>query len=241
MITSKKRTTRFFDSHQKSWIFEERGKKGQFYLVAAVIIAIVIFSLATVSNYAKPRERKTIVFDLGDALNFEAGKTIAYTQMEDKDTWSVIEDFVQIVMNSSDSQSIESWFIVYGDPSNITVLTFVNVDVGGVTINTGAGAVGLKVSKRVLNKISVNYNDAVNITFSNITYNFDMTRGNNFAFLIKEENYVSSSSRTTTGASKSECVSKGYVCRRACYIYEKEEKNLACDSADYLCCRERNE
>lgn len=176
----------------------EINKRGQFYLVAAVIIAIAVFSLVTISNYAKPQERKTAVFDIGNALNFEVGRTVAYTQMNKTDTWGVIENFAQIVMNSSENQNIESWFIVYGDPNNMTVLTFSDRDVGDVRIDSGGGSVGLTVSRRIINKKAVNYGSNVNITFNNITYNFDMQKDKNFAFLIKEENYVTSSSDVVT-------------------------------------------
>lgn len=211
------------------------NKRGQFYLVAAVIIAIVIFSLASVSNYVKPKERKTAVFDIGAALNFESGKVVAYTQMRAEDTWSFVENYIRIVMNSSDSQNIGSWFIVYGDPNNMTMLTFTSEDAGKDCL--GAGGVecpGLTTSRKVMNKTSIDYGSSVNITLNNMVYNFDMTKGNNFAFLIKDENYVSSSSETTTSTLENECEKSGGECKEnECENYGKSELTSAKDKSEY--------
>ena len=51
--------------------------KGQFYLMAAIVIIVVIISFAAVSNYAK-KKAEIKIYDLGDELGIESEQVIDY-------------------------------------------------------------------------------------------------------------------------------------------------------------------
>ena len=56
----------------------KRGKKGQFYIIAAVIIAVLLAGLATTINYAITSATPTRFFDLSQQYNTESAKVIDY-------------------------------------------------------------------------------------------------------------------------------------------------------------------
>jgi len=51
-------------------------KKGQVYIIAALIIVILIVGLGTIYNYAKAPEKETYVYDLSKEIDFESSKVI---------------------------------------------------------------------------------------------------------------------------------------------------------------------
>ena len=76
----------------------KRGnKKGQFYLLAAIIIIIVIVGFATVSNYLK-KKGTVKLYDIKDELQIESGEVLEYGISEEitdiNDLRILIDDFI---------------------------------------------------------------------------------------------------------------------------------------------------
>ena len=63
---------------ENAHIFSEKGKKAQFYIIAAVIIAVLLVGLATTINYAITSPTPTRFYDLSQQYNFESSKVIDY-------------------------------------------------------------------------------------------------------------------------------------------------------------------
>jgi hypothetical protein len=169
-------------------------KRGQFYLVAAIIIVLVIFGLVAINNYAGVEEKESVVFDLGNQLGVESGSVVNFALYNKNDTPSLLEEWARLYVNITREAEIENWVFVYGNPTNITILTFTNGSSGSVLIGYDGGYLAVVVKDIKINKNTV-YGDYVNVTFGNFTYNFNMKSGQNFAFLINKGGYVT----TTTG------------------------------------------
>ena len=52
------------------------NKKGQFFLIAALIISGIVLAFATVQNFTDLTTQTSIVFDLSEEIDFEANKVI---------------------------------------------------------------------------------------------------------------------------------------------------------------------
>jgi len=170
-------------------------KRGQFYLVAAIIIALVVFGLASVSNYASVEEKETVVFDLRQELGGESGYVIDFALYSQGEISQLIENWTNVYVAGKQDQEIEDWVFVYGDPSNITVLAFVSESSGVITVDSGAGSSYVDITSTKVRRAQA-WGDYVNVSLGNFTYSFDMNSGQNFAFLIKKQGYVADS---TTG------------------------------------------
>ena len=181
----------------------KRGKRGQFYLVAAVIIAMVVFSLATISNYARIESGETEVFDLRSELGLEGGRVIDFALYSGKDVSKLIENWTEVYIIGKQEQEIENWLFVYGNPNNIIVLAFTLGSAGAITvIDSGGTSTSVDVEKYKKNSTVLPASDYVNIILGNFTYRFDTAAGQNFAFLINKEGYIADSRVTGTVVSE---------------------------------------
>jgi len=180
-----------------------KSKRSQFYLAAAIIIAMVVFSLATISNYARIESGETEVFDLRSELGLEGGRVIDFALYSGKDVSKLIENWTEVYIIGKQEQEIENWLFVYGNPNNIIVLAFTLGSAGAITvIDSGGTSTSVDVEKYKKNSTVLPASDYVNIILGNFTYRFDTAAGQNFAFLINKEGYIADSRVTGTVVSE---------------------------------------
>ena len=169
----------------------KRGKKGQFYLLAAIVIIAVIFGLTTVRNYAKTPNENTVVYDLKEELNLETGHVVDWTIYNKKNTSIVVENWKEIYVRSREDKEVENWIFVYGDKENITVLTFENITAGTVSLNLGASSSSIQITGDEKKKDTFKrQSDEISISLNDINYNFTLDKDKNFIFLIKKGGYI---------------------------------------------------
>jgi len=135
------------------------GKRGQFYLIAAVIIIAVIVALIMKLNSADVNPTPLEFSELSDNFEresvriidsgIEQGKSVDVIQQE-------LQVFAQQYSEYATAKSPQIGFLyVYGNSSNITVVNFLvdrqgNVVIGGAATNTTGGA------SLVVNKLTFN-------------------------------------------------------------------------------------
>ena len=169
------------------------NKRGQFYLAAAIIIAMVVFSLATINNYAQTESRETGIFDLRSELGLEGGSIISFALYSGTNISELLENWTESYISGKQDQEISNWLFVYGNPTEgITILAFTNGSAGVITIDYGSGKSNLNVKTTRKGKDTF-FADYVNVTFGDFTYNFNVTSDQNFAFLINKGGYVADS------------------------------------------------
>jgi len=180
-----------------------KSKRSQFYLVAAIIIAMVVFSLATVSNYARIESRKTDVFDLRSELGLEGGHVIDFALYSKENVSKLLENWTEVYVAGTRDKEIENWVFVYGNPKKgITVLAFTLGSAGTISVVDSGGIssfLTVETSKKSRKVYSGNH---LNVTFGNFTYAFNTASEQNFAFLIKKGGYVADSGVTETAMSE---------------------------------------
>jgi len=168
-------------------------KRGQFYLVAAIIIAMVVFSLAAVNNYARKESRETDVFDLRKEMGLEGGKVIDFALYSKEDVSKIVENWTGVYVAGNQDKEIENWVFVYGNPTKITVLAFTLGSAGTIRVNDGSTTISTDIKRHNKTATTIPLKDSVNVTFGNFTYMFDTTSEQNFAFLINKEGYIADS------------------------------------------------
>lgn len=87
-------------------------KKGQFYLIAAIVIAIVMFSTFSLTNRSSKKEY-SIVYDLSDELDLEGNFIKEYGIMNKEDLSEVFEDFLNNYSEYIQDPTLDIYF-VYG-------------------------------------------------------------------------------------------------------------------------------
>ena len=99
----------------------KRGKKGQFYLVAAIIISVIVIGFVSMSNYSRRQETQTIQ-NVGEELSVESEKVLDYATSNNLDEKQAMKDFVYnyttYLRDGKDS------YFLYGNTALITVVLY---------------------------------------------------------------------------------------------------------------------
>lgn len=138
------------------------NKRGQFYIVAGVIIISIIISLIAIGNYIQ-KSQTVIVNDLRNELKIETQKVLDYDISHGQNK---IEQY-GLDYSRHLGSGIELYFIIGEDP-NINAYRYVN---GVETPLADPEVVG----------------DKIILTLEDVDYEFDLMPSENFYFLISQE------------------------------------------------------
>jgi hypothetical protein len=168
-------------------------KRGQFYLLAAIILIAVIVGFAGISNYTS-KNAYTEVYDLEKELEIEGSSVLDYGiySPDVDDVNEIINNFVLDYSSYSDETDRDIFFI-YGnkDDDFITIKTVETVNVGGVYLGSAGESIDAEVP---IDGTITPSGGKVEIEIEGNTYEFDLKPGENFYFIIiqdvDEERYV---------------------------------------------------
>jgi len=169
------------------------NKKGQFYLVAAVIIIFVLIGAYAYTNYAKSKQNYSKLYNLGDELGVETGYVYDYGVYNKEDTQQLVEQWAGVYYNYSQN-IVENWIFVYGNKDNVTALYFTKEDVGEICVSI-SGKSCIKMTKTVQGEKGTarDVNAPVNVNIAGYDYTFDLKEGENFFFVIRAGEYTAGS------------------------------------------------
>jgi len=163
------------------------NKKGQFYLLAAIIIITLIVGFATVSNYAK-KKSSVKVYDLKDELNIESGKVLEYgTFSEGQDKTK--EFAAKYADYAGENKKL---YFIYGDSQQIYIQGF-GVETGSVSLTgplTGQGGASSGVTthgETTGNLTPKTGQTTIAVSLEGFDYKFELKPGENFFFVISQE------------------------------------------------------
>jgi len=154
---------------QKKRVFFPKNKKGQFYLIAAIIIITVIVGFVAISNYSK---RKSIIklYDLGEELGIESENVLdygTYNEYNESEMEALLNDFIESYAQYIE-EGIEIYFI-FGNSEKITIIGYRELeDVPSIAVYTDPG-------KEII------------VTINSVEYKFKLKSGENFYFIISQE------------------------------------------------------
>jgi|SRR3989338_11364792 len=156
----------------------KRGqKRGQFYLLAAIVIISVIIGFAGVSNYYK-KSQSVKVYDLGEELNIEGDNVLDYGVINEDKT--KIEDFAGSFSGYAESGDKEIYFI-FGDKDGITVRSFDDINTGIIT--AGSSTINI-IQEGAVDQTFTPLGDKINVSIEGNNYEFNIKEGENFYFVI---------------------------------------------------------
>ena len=171
----------------------KRGKKGQFYIIAAVIISVVLISLFFISQYAKSKPKNVAFYDLSKELRTESGYVIDHGIYSGKDVTDLLDIWLQkYVEYSKTVTGVGDWIFVYGDKEKINIIRFAEESAGSVYIEIGGSYAGVVVLGSKIDKSSATSLEDVKVVVSEgLEYKINLNPGENFFFVISKEGYVS--------------------------------------------------
>jgi hypothetical protein len=176
-------------------MIKRRDKRGQFYLLAAIVIIAIIIGFAAVSNQMNKPNTSTKVYNLKDELNVESENVLDYgvlSSTEDKTT-----DFATKFTEYSGVGNRNIFFII-GNKDNLKVYSYEDVVVGSVVIgNTGDIITEGNVIGTSIPEDKITADNKVEVIINENTYDFTLKEGENFYFIIYQQ--VGSETQVVTG------------------------------------------
>lgn len=176
-----------------------KGKRAQFYLIAAIIIVSVLIGLATITNYIRTKKEPTKFYDLSEELSEEGSRVIDYGIYNEKDLPKIVENFTDeyFVEYSEEKIKGSELVFVYGNQNNVTVSSYTSENTGTVSIDYGTSSFDLTGSEKyVVNRTSYIPSSpyGVKVRLLGVEYDFSLKEGENFFFVINrnttEEIYI---------------------------------------------------
>jgi hypothetical protein len=169
------------------------NKRGQFYLIAAVIIVGILVAAAGVSNYVRTRQVDTDIKDLEEELRLESENIVNSGMFNDEELGEKLEIFAEQYAEYIGSEY--DLLFVYGDEETIARgylnVIFLFSSSSSITYAIGDSSSGLDIETRTVDtpEIQIQQSGESNIIRFKIddkNYNFEITEGQNFFFIIEE-------------------------------------------------------
>lgn len=153
-----------------------KGKLGQFYLVAAIVISVLVIGIISMPNFSISRE-STRLQDIGTELNIESEKVFDSAIYNGLDTKQKMGVFVSDYINYINKD--ESYFI-FGDENLINVTGYSD---SIKTINVNGDPMSLTGGQISSQEFTISSNSVI-LTIENKNYEFELRDGKNFYFII---------------------------------------------------------
>ena len=158
-----------------------KNKRGQVFLMAAIIIAGLIIGAGSAVNLARAGGSNEVFYDLADEIGFEAKRVIDYGILTG-DTSPFLEDFLD---NYKDYILDEELLFIFGDTNGVNGIVYTNQVLGSVGIKAGGVPNTFTIRESTSQKAKVNQvDDLITVEIRGIDYEFKLERGQNFYFVI---------------------------------------------------------
>ena len=174
----------------------KRGKRGQFYILGAIIIIIILISLVGISNYVDVKEEPEKLYSIGEILNLEGLNIIDYSLYNNQNIKTNIDNFLSLFADYLDQNTEEdiSLIFIYGNSTSNTISAeiYSRATTGEVSAYIGDNQIKIPVSKRIISSeeqeiIQTRTEDNkryVDVTFNNVTHTIPLLDDNNFIFIM---------------------------------------------------------
>lgn len=167
------------------------NKRGQFYLVATVIIVSIIAGFAVVSNYSFEKTPSKF-YPIEQELRIESAKVLDYGIASGKNTNEVMKNFSRDYAINSDS---DYSYYVFGKEDNLTLSGYNKLNTTTIQINVGLGEQAMNFTKNQFQAFNFsNTGENIKVIVNNVPYDFKLNKGQNFYFIVSKnvdgEKYV---------------------------------------------------
>jgi hypothetical protein len=181
-----------------------RGKKGQVFLVAAVIIVGLIFGANRAVNYVNTGKGNEAFYYLTEELDFEVGRVLDYGVINagnlgvslDQFTLNFLDEYTENIVRE------EVVYVYLNPPDKLRAIHYDSSDVldNSIQLAIGESIIDVPIqhiSSQVVSNADISYlENTVNVIINDITYNFNLREGQGIYFVIikddnEEEKFVS--------------------------------------------------
>ena len=164
-------------------------KRGQFFLIAALVIIAILIGITTIYNVVNAAEEDQTVYDLTNEIDFESVQLLDNGIFNER-TENQINQHVKSLMDNYASSNPESDLItIYGDFDQVSILYYSSIEHGTVGVSTGGSSIEQPIEVSEERQKTINPVDKkVKVVIGDIYYEFILTAGQNFYIIVKKDN-----------------------------------------------------
>jgi len=167
------------------------NKRGQFYIVAAIIIVLILAGITSVRTYAIVRPEPRAIQDLGSELQEETSRIVDYG------IYNSSEDLTALLNNFTD-EKFAPYFLqkttetaivfVYGNKTDLFAVRYKEEVTGGVSATLGGSISSWTQVKEFAERVSVDTStEPIKVIILDKTFEFDLQGNQMFYFVILKE------------------------------------------------------
>jgi len=165
----------------------KRGDKtGQFYLIAAIILATLVIGIVTISNYAR-KESNLQLHALKEEIQIESAHVLdygLYKKLSDAGFYTLLLTFTEDYIDYQGKN--KDLYFIFGNQNNITVTGYQETE-KEVNISSGSSqAIITNEDGEFTGGIAPEI-DIVILSIGNTLYEFELNRGENFYFILSQK------------------------------------------------------
>lgn len=158
------------------------NKRGQFYIIAAIIIIAAIFGIVAVTNYATTKPDSIRSVELSKELNLESEQIINYGVFNKLNLDDLLSNFT-IEYGPYLGGDSDVYFI-YGDNNEIHYYIYSSSSTGSIGLS-GIGNVPIEGRILIKNTTKIS-GEVLSVDVGNKKYEFKLNEGQNFFFVLTE-------------------------------------------------------
>jgi hypothetical protein len=169
------------------------NKRGQFYLVAAILILLVITGIVSVKSYAVAKSEPRKIQDLGSELKEESPQILDHGIHEVKNLKVLLEDFTEdkyakYFLKKTENTSI---VFIYGNKSNLYSSQYLEANTGTISATLGGMSSTWAQTETYSNRTNIDVSSVIDDTLTveifNKEFDFILRDNEMFYFLITQE------------------------------------------------------
>jgi hypothetical protein len=168
------------------------NKKGQFFLIAALVIVAILFGLSTVYTTVETPSEDQFVYDLSKEIKYESNTVIdsgifnALTEQQRNENVENLTD------HYSSSNLGTDFIVVYGNKTEMTALFYTTQNTGSIGINLGGSEIlshTVDQTRKYNSTFSLNETDheVTVLIDQDVKYTFKVRPGQMFFIILKKE------------------------------------------------------
>jgi len=170
-------------------------KKGQIYLIAAVVIVGIILALATIINYSK-KKNPIEIYNIGEELGTESVNILEYGTYKQLNNTQMKALLISFIGEYSRYGNIERLYFIFGNLTEIAFVGYHEFIVDRVYVTAGGITTNITIPRQmpdggeenpVVEDIYPNGIENISIEVIRTNYNFRLRAGENFYFIIFQE------------------------------------------------------
>jgi len=168
------------------------NKRGQFFIIAAIIIISAISGLTGVANFAQTGEEPRAFYDLAEEVGFESKKVLDWGIFNKGDIDLLTKNFLSEYSNYIGGEEV---IFIYGDKEglNFEALVFKESGIGSVGLRTGEINRNIEINRNTgktaeISLLTTGLDNKIIVNIEEVEYDFYLREGQNFFFvIIKDE------------------------------------------------------